>query len=162
MELGKEIGRGQRSVVYAHPTNPNLVIKKTSSKTEIEVLEAFQEDPEDYFVTVHQIERVGNTVYAVLDRVENPDFRFKTKSGENFFESKFNRDNYFEAVLRFGFKSHEQYISEVKNKVTQPELVEDYYRLIRKAVAQGCDFSDTAWNLGFKNGKFLCFDTSLC
>ena len=88
MELGKEIGRGQRSVVYAHPTNPNLVIKKTSSKNEIEVLEAFQEDPEDYFVTVHQIERVGNTVYAVLDRVENPDFRFKTKSGENFFESK--------------------------------------------------------------------------
>lgn len=162
MELGTFIGKGERSKVYAHPTDPSKVIKVTASKPEIEMLEAFYNEPEAYFVTIHEIKKQGNAVFAVLDRVENPDFAFTLKGvSTRFFESKFENGNYFDAVIRYGYKKHAEYVAEVKSRVNEEHLVEEYYLLLVRAHNQGCDFFDTAWNLGFKNGKLICFDTTI-
>lgn len=162
MKLGKFIGKGERSKVYAHPTDTSKVIKLTSSKPEIEMLEAFYDEPETYFVTIHELKKEGSTVFAVLDRVENPDFTFTLKgSSVRFFESKFENGNYFDAVIKYGYKKHAEYVAEVKNKVNEVSIVDEYYTLLCTAYNQGCDFFDTAWNLGFLNGKLICFDTTI-
>jgi hypothetical protein len=164
MEVGKFLGAGERSKVYQHPNDSAKVIKVTSAKSEKEVITAFYEEPESYFVKIHSIEKKGSVLYAVLDKVENADFKFtlkeRGKNGEtHFFEGKFDYFNYINTVCR-GSKTHAEYVTEVKQKVTQPELVEQYYAVITAAYSQGCCMFDTAWNLGFFNGKLVCFDTS--
>jgi len=157
MKLGTKIGEGNRSKVYNHPTNNNLVIKVTTKKEEKEVADYFLNNPSSLFVTIYEIEKIGNKYYIVAEKVENADFKFKTKKGTFFLENKFNAPNY---KLNTG---REDYINYVKSIVidSQIELVDEYYNFLEEAEKIGMDFFDTAWNIGLKNGKFICFDTSI-
>lgn len=163
MKLGKLIGEGQRSRVYQHPVFADRVIKVTSDKREIEVLQAYFEEPESYFATIFELKFDGNKCYAVIQKVQKPDFKFKLQVADKngarfFFESSYNKINFIDCVIRGGQKLSE-YKQHIKSIVSQPELVDEYYNVLVSAYNHGLDVFDTAWNIGFVGAKMVCFDS---
>ena len=157
------IGQGQRSKVYENLENSSTVIKETINPTEKKVADYFFSNPSELFVKIHSIEKVGRKYIMVVDKVENPDFKFNKIGGNYFTESKFQSWTLMNVIYSNGQHSIDDYIKGIENIVIDSEkhLVKPYYEFLLKAREIGMDIFDTAWNMGFKNGKFICFDTTM-
>ena len=159
-QIGSLIGEGERSKVYENKLDSNTIVKVTSHKYEKEVADFFFNNPSDLFVKIFSIEKVGRKYIMVIEKLDSVDFTFTKKDGSSrWYESCFNRWHYKD--FKYKKESRDNYIEEVKSFVKESYLVEEYYSFLDKCQAIGMGIFETAFNMGIKDGKFICFDTCL-
>jgi PhoP regulatory network protein YrbL len=153
------VGEGERSKVYAHPTDSDKVIKVTKYKAEKELIRWLFENnnPFDYFVKIHEVWTKGHYLFAVIERVPEVDLAFRDKEGRRFKENRFRGFTFREAV---GGYYEEMYIQEQISKLDADESdVRAYYALLKQADRNGLDLFDVAWNMGRRaDGSLVCYD----
>lgn len=164
------IGQGERSKVYAHPTEADKVVKVTSSAAEKSVLRFLFANPIPCFVKVYSLETQGKNIIAVIEKLPNVEFvKFQANDGSVFFENAHMLvcDDFVSATRHYSAEENvrriEAYIARRVNYLSVSEqVVREYYALLDCANRAGFWVPDVAWNLGRRaDGTLCCYDATL-